>query len=61
MYLGSLALHFRRSRKVAKYVGFSKLWSEDDARALAEPEDQAVNSSLHVFFLGGTCVMVPVR
>lgn len=61
MYLGSLALHFRRSRKVAKYVGFSKLWSEDDARALAEPEDQAVNSSLHVFFWGGTCVMVPVR
>ena len=39
-------------RKVAKYVGFSKLWSEDDARALAEPEDQAVNSSLHVFFGG---------
>lgn len=55
MYLGSL-LHFRRSRKVAKYVGFSKLWSEDDARALAEPEDQAVKSSLHVcFFLGYLC------
>lgn len=53
MYLGSL-LHFRRSRKVAKYVGFSKLWSEDDARALAEPEDQAVNSSLQVFL--GRCL-----
>ena len=30
-------------------MGFSKLWSEDDARALAEPEDQAVKSSLHDF------------
>ena len=27
-------------KKVGKFVGFSKLWSEDDARALAEPEDQ---------------------
>ena len=26
--------------QVGKFVGFSKLWSEDDARALAEPEDQ---------------------
>lgn len=35
-------------------MGFSKLWSEDDARALAEPEDQAVNSSLQVFL--GRCL-----
>ena len=27
--------------QVGKFVGFSKIWSEDDARALAEPEDQA--------------------
>ncbi|CAK9050517.1 unnamed protein product [Durusdinium trenchii] len=26
--------------EVTKFVGFSKIWSEDDARALAEPEDQ---------------------
>lgn len=29
-----------RSPEVTKFVGFSKIWSEDDARALAEPEDQ---------------------
>jgi len=34
------AMNLTRYVQVAKYVGFSKLWSDDDARALAEPEDQ---------------------
>lgn len=33
-------MNLTRYIQVGKFVGFSKLWSEDDARALAEPEDQ---------------------
>ncbi|CAK9093642.1 Hypothetical protein (Fragment) [Durusdinium trenchii] len=34
------AMNLTRYMQVTKFVGFSKIWSEDDARALAEPEDQ---------------------
>eukprot|EP00438_Fugacium_kawagutii_P018292 Skav223003 [mRNA] locus=scaffold1827:553319:561893:- [translate_table: standard] len=32
--------HWGGAAAVTKFVGLSKIWSEDEARALAEPEDQ---------------------
>mmetsp|Transcript_7868 Transcript_7868/g.14264 ORF Transcript_7868/g.14264 Transcript_7868/m.14264 type:complete len:764 (-) Transcript_7868:172-2463(-) len=34
------AMNLTRYIQVSKFVAFSKIWNEDDARALSEPEDQ---------------------